>query len=132
MARRIRVESRSLDAAPASPPDAASAFVTSFGLRHPPTWVQVERDAAIDVIASALMNDLVSDAPRASFRHADSEARRFVDACAPSTVFVTNGDPTLTSKGFGWAALGDSGVDTGIVAVSASEVRMFWIFDERG
>lgn len=127
MTRRVHVESRALDAPFSSAHETASAFVRSFGWKPPPAWTEVDREGAIEVVSSALMNDLVDDAPRLPFREAEARAVEFVSSCPEDAVFFTNGDLEQTRKGFGRQPITSAKADAGVIAVTRSRVSMLWI-----
>lgn len=135
MARRIHVESRAIEAPttpPASPQDIANAFVRSFGWQPPHTWTTIDREGAIEVLSSALQNDLVDDAPKMPFREAEEHARQFVDGCGDEgrgVVLLTNGTIEETRKGFGRHSITAAKADAGVIAVSSTRVTMTWIED---
>lgn len=129
MTRRVHVERRAIDAPFTSAAEAASSFVRSFGWRPPPAWTEVDREGAIEVVSSALMNDLVDDAPRAPFLEAEERARRFIAECPAGAVFFTNGALAEMRKGFGRRPITGARADGGVIAVSRSDVAMFWIED---
>jgi hypothetical protein len=126
--RRVHVEQRPRDPT-SSALDAASALVRSLGWRAPPAWIEVDRDGAIEVLSSAMMNDLVDDAPRMSFREAEERAREFEASCGSGAVFFTNGTLANIRRGFGRHSITPARADGGVIAVSPVEVRMFWILD---
>src|SRR5688500_15321113 len=125
MARRVHVESRAIDAPLGSAHEVASSFVRSFGWRPPPAWTEIDREGAIEVVSSALMNDLVDDAPRMPFREAEERARQFASACEDGAVFFTNGALDETRRGFGRRPITQGKADAGVIAVTTSRVVMF-------
>lgn len=129
MARRVHVESRAIDAPFTSAHEVASSFVRSFGWRPPPAWTPIDREGALEVVSSALMNDLVDDAPRTPFRDAEERARRFIADCPEDAVFFTNGALEETRKGFRRQPVTQAKADAGVIAVSLTRVAMFWIED---
>lgn len=131
MARRVHVERRAIDAPFTSSHDAASTFVRSLGWRPPPSWTEIDREEAIEVVSSALMNDLVDDAPRMPFREAEERARRFIADCSDEAAFFTNGALEQTRKGFGRHPITDADSDAGVIAVMRTCVSMLWIEDAR-
>ena len=130
--RRIHVERRSIDTA-AEPPslaqEIANAFVVSLGWRAPRMWTEVDREGAIEVVSSALMNDLVDDAPRLPFRDAEERAQVFIAGCPTDAVFLTNGALEDTRMGFGRRRITQGKADTGVIAVSAERIDMLWVED---
>jgi hypothetical protein len=127
--RRLHVERRPIDEPITSAREVASAFVRSFGWHPLDTWTEIDRDGAIEVVSTALMNDLVTDAPRMPFDEAEEHARRFVGECASDAVFFTNGALEDLRRGFGRRSITGAKADAGVIAVSSREVRMFWIQD---
>ena len=92
-------------------------------------WTQIDREGAVEVLSSALMNDLVDDAPRMAFREAEAKARAFVAECASDAVFFTNGALEEMRRGFGRRNITSAKADGGVIAVAADEIRMMWIED---
>jgi hypothetical protein len=129
MGRRVHVESRAIDAAFTSAHDVASDFVRSFGWRPPPAWTEIDREGAIEVLSSALMNDLVDDAPRMPFREAEARARELVADCEQGSVFLTNGVLEELRRGFRAPKITSAKADTGVIAVSPRTVQLVWIED---
>ena len=126
--RRVHVEQRPRDPT-SSALDAASSLVRSLGFRPPPAWTEVDREGAIEVLSSALMNDLVDDAPRMPFREAEARAHEFASSCEEDAVFFTNGALEQTRKGFGREPITSAKADGGVIVVSRSRVAMLWIED---
>ena len=108
---------------------AVDDFVRSLGMRPPPAWNEVDRDGAIEVLSSALMNDLVDDGPMMSFAEAEACARAFVAACKDDAVFFTNGALADTRRGFGRHGITSAKADAGVIAVSSTSVTLMWIED---
>jgi hypothetical protein len=129
MARRVHVERRAIEAPVASAREVASSFVESLGWRPPPAWTEVDREGAIEVVSSALMNDLVSDAPMLPFREAEERARELVAGVDDGAVFFTNGTLEDARRGFGRRGITGAKADAGVIAVSGDRVTMLWIED---
>lgn len=126
--RRIHDERRSIET-PGSPEEIANAFVGSLGWRAPRAWTVIDRDGAVEVLSSALMNDLVDDAPRLPFREAEERALAFIAGCPTDAVFLTNGALENTRMGFGRRRLTQGKADAGVIAVSADRIDMLWVED---
>jgi hypothetical protein len=127
--RRIHVEHRLTVSPVQSANDVANDFVRSFGWRPPKEWTPIDREGAIETLSTALMNDLVDDAPRMPFREAEERAREFVAQCAGDAIFFTNGALDQARMGFGRRPITSAKADAGVIAVSSTEVRMMWIED---
>lgn len=121
---RVHVVSRPLAQA-----RAVDDFVRSLGMRPPPAWNEVDREGAMEVLSSALMNHLVDDGPMMPFAEAEACARAFVAACEDGAVFFTNGALEDARRGFGRHGITSAKADAGVIAVSSSSVTMLWVED---
>jgi hypothetical protein len=146
MGRRVHVESRAYDAlatsataasaasvasAASAASEVASAFVRALGWQPPAEWTEIEREEAVEVVSSALMNNLVDDAPMMPFREAEATARQFVSSCDERAVFFTNGALADTRRGFGRRPITKATADAGVIAVWDGHVALLWVEDAR-
>lgn len=120
------VTAQRVDAAFAAPEDAARRFGLSAA---PGTYVEITPDRAVEVLTTALHEDLAYGVEIVPLDRAAALARRVVAAHTDvGTRFYTNG--TLGTKSPSWTPATDATFDIGVLVLTPTISVVLWFQDE--